>query len=304
MRRAWCEPQPRRPRVGGSDISASRGCGGPGANPTFTCNEGAQLPFYAVRFVTYMSPGFPPQLFERFAEYLGADLVFEQDRSGPAPGDDPFADGRFDLGWVCSTSFVDLASRAPDPSVQLAGVAWVPDDPDSDGRPVYFGDVVVAADSRVGSIMDLAGARIGCNDQISLSGHHALRFELEERGEDPDTFAELVFTGGHHRSLDLVVAGELDAAVVDSVVRLGRSRNDADVATLRVVARLGPWPVQPLVARSAMSDEEVRRLRDRLLAANDDPIVRDVFAASALTELVAVDASHYDPVRAAMNSWG
>ena len=28
------------------------------------------------------------------------------------------------------------------------------------------------------------------------------------------------------------------------------------------------------------------------------------FAASALTELVAVDASHYDPVRAAMNSWG
>ena len=59
--------------------------------------------------------------------------------------------------------------------------------------------------------MDLAGARIGCNDQISLSGHHALRFELEERGEDPDTFAELVFTGGHHRSLDLVVAGELDA---------------------------------------------------------------------------------------------
>ena len=27
----------------------------------------------------------------------------------------------------------------------IAGVAWVPDDPDVEGRPVYFGDVLVRA---------------------------------------------------------------------------------------------------------------------------------------------------------------
>jgi ABC-type phosphate/phosphonate transport system substrate-binding protein len=247
-----------------------------------------------------MSPGFPAAMFERFAEFLGADLELETELSGPKPGDDPFADGRFDLGWVCSTSFVDLATREPDPSVQLAGVAWVPDDPDSEGRPVYFGDVVVRAQSPVESLSELAGARIGCNDEVSLSGHHALRFELAERGEDPDAFAELVFTGGHRRSLDMVISGELDAAVVDSVVRIGRARREPHVASLRVITRLGPWPVQPLVARADMPDHQVTGLRDRLLAANDDPGVRRLLAASAITELVAVDASHYDTVRAAM----
>ena len=155
-----------------------------------------------MRFVTDMTPGFPVTLFEALAAEIGAELHLVQTQSGPSPDEDPFRDGRFDLGWVCSTSFVDLNLRSEVPSVQLAGVAWIPDDPDSGGRPCYFGDVLVAADSGFERLDDLAGCRIGCNDPISLSGHHALRFTLQARGYDPDTFAELAFTGGHHASLD------------------------------------------------------------------------------------------------------
>ncbi len=249
-----------------------------------------------------MTPGFPASLFERIAEHLEVELQFDSSRSGPAANDDPFADGRFDLGWICSTSFVDLALRATSPSVQLVGVAWVPEDPDAQGRPVYFSDIVVPKDSDIQTLDELAGRRIGCNDPISLSGHHALRFEIEKRGGDPDAFADLVFTGGHDASLDAVVAGELDGAVIDSVVRARRTRSDPSVASLRVIDRLGPWPVQPLVARSDMTAEELSSFGTALIEANNDPAMQAELRAAALTTFVAVGPDHYDSVHRAMSS--
>ena len=254
------------------------------------------------RLLSYMTPGFPASLFELVAERLGVDLEFDSARSGPDPDDDPFLDGRCDLGWICSTSFVDLSLRAASPSVQLVGVAWVPDDPDADGRPVYFSDIVVAPGSNLQSLDELAGHRIGCNDPISLSGHHALRFEIERRGGDPDAFADLVFTGGHDASLDAVAAGELDAAVIDSVVRTRRIRTDPTIASLRVIDRLGPWPVQPLVARSDMTADELAAFAALLLDANNDPAMQAELEAAALTKFVAVGANHYEPVRQAMST--
>lgn len=248
-----------------------------------------------------MSPGFPRSLFELLGEIVDAEVDFDTTSSGPAPDDDPFVDGTADLGWICSTSYVDLTTRREDPSIQLAGVAWVPDDPDANGRPVYFGDVVVRADSPMESFEGLAGKRIGCNDAVSLSGHHALRFAMHDRGFDDETFAELLFTGGHHTSLDMVVAGEIDAAVTDSVVRTARARIDETVADLRIIERLGPWPVQPLVARSTLDAEQIDTVRRLILEATDRPDVKAELDAAALSHLVEVGPEHYAEVRAAMS---
>lgn len=257
-----------------------------------------------MRFVSYMAPGFPESLFELLAHEMGVELHFETETSGPPADHDPFRDGTFDLGWICSTSFVDLALRDDDPSVRLAGVAWVPDDPDSAGRPVYFGDIVVASDSKATSLGDLAGCRIACNDVVSLSGHYALRIAIEDLGHDSSDFAELIFTGGHHNSLDALLAGDVDACVVDSVVRIGRARHDAAVERLDVIERLGPWPVQPLVARHDLDPELVVKVRQALLDANDNPAIAAALHDAALTRLVPVDDSHYAPVRDALSRSG
>ncbi len=257
---------------------------------------------HVVRLLSYMAPGFPHSLFETVADLIDADVSFDETRSGPEPGFDPFRAGRAELGWVCSTSFVQLALSAADPSVQLVGVAWVPDDPGSGDQPVYFGDLTVPNGSTFSSLAELGGMRIGCNDPVSLSGHHALRIALVERGHDADTFAELVFTGGHQRSLELLAAGELDAAVVDSVVRRVRAASDPVVADLRVIDRLGPWPVQPLVASTAVGPEEVRRIRDRLLAANDDPRLQQELRRAGLRRFVSVGPDHYQLVGQALAS--
>lgn len=249
-----------------------------------------------MRLISYLSPGFPTALFEAIGAAIGAEVRFETATSGPPPGVDPFADGTCDLGWICSTSYVDLALRQERPSVLLTGVGWVPDDPDAAGRPVYFGDLLVGPRSTVRSLADLRGRRIGCNDAISLSGHLSLRFAIAELGEHPDDFADLELTGSHHTSLDRLIAGELDACVVDSVVRLGRARRDADVAALRIVERLGPWPVQPLVARADLDPSTIDEIRDTVLGLDHDPLVRAQLDASALAGFAITDPEHYEPV--------
>ncbi|MEZ5343470.1 MAG: PhnD/SsuA/transferrin family substrate-binding protein [Acidimicrobiales bacterium] len=257
-----------------------------------------------MRLLSYLAPGFPASLFATLAAVIDAEVSFDEATSGPAPGVDPFLDQSADLGWICSTSFVELSERTPEPSVQLVGVAWVPDDEGSNGQPVYFGDLVTRPDSAIACFEDVRGTRVGCNDAVSLSGHYSFRFAATARGLDPDSFADLVFTGGHHQSLDLLLAGHLDAAVVDSVVLARRARTDAAAADLRVVERLGPWPVQPLVARATMPVDEVARIQQLLLAANDRPEVVAALADAGLSHLVAVSPEHYDVVSAAMSSQG
>lgn len=247
-----------------------------------------------------LSPGIPARLFETLAEVVGAHVWFQEHASGPEVGDDPFADGRADLGWICSTSYVDQ-SWAAGPGVRLLGVAWVPDDPDARGRPVYFGDLVVPADTSIRDLADLAQKRVGCNDPVSLSGHHALRFAAADAGFDLD-LAHLDFTGGHQRSMDALVAGTLDAAVVDSVARRRRARIDPAVAALEVVARFGPWPVQPLVVRADLAETEVATFRRRLLDARTDARVQAALADAGMIDLVEVDEATYEPVRVRMSA--
>ena len=253
-----------------------------------------------MQLVSYLAPGYPAALFEAMAEVIGSDLDFEVGRSGPDPDADPFAAGTADFGWVCSTSFIELTTGRP-ASVELAGLAWVPDDPDAAGRPLYFSDLVVRPETSVADLDDLAGMRIGCNDPASLSGFHALRIELGRRGHDPDRFAELVMTGGHHHSIDQLLTGELDAAVIDSVVRIRRARRWRDVAGLRVVQRLGPWPTQPLVARAGADAASTRAVVQRLLDANHDPEFAALLHASAIARLAPVGPDHCSVVRTAMD---
>lgn len=251
-----------------------------------------------------MTPGFPVSLFERIADVMDCDLVLDTERSGPEPGTDPFAAGEADFGWICSTSYVDLATRQDDPSIELAGAAWVPDDSGSQHKPVYFGDVVVRPESPYRSLDDLAGCRMGCNDEVSLSGHYALRLALDQAGKDADTFADLIFTGGHRRSLDLLLAGDLDAATVDSVVRGSRAAEDPRVDGLRVLTRLGPWPVQPLVARSDLDPVVKDRAVDALLQSSSDLVMQRELKAASLCCFVPVGTDHYADIRTAMARLG
>ena len=117
-----------------------------------------------LRFVTYLSPGIPQTFFEAIVDHvqrtLGrkrVSLRAETRVSGPERGtQDPFSTGDYEVGFMCSPSYVWLRELRP-PPVELLGVAPVFEEARTAGKPVYFCDVVVRGDTRIRSFAELRG---------------------------------------------------------------------------------------------------------------------------------------------------
>ena len=216
-----------------------------------------------LRFITYLAPSLPEELFAAVARHVGdavgreVTVLVEPSVSGPAAdGCDPFTAGQVDVGFMCAPSFVALSAMPVPPVVALAAPVFA--DADGDGSPVYWSDVVVRAGDGARGLGDLASAVWGYNDAASLSGYHALTGVVDLSGA--------VHTGSHLRSLELLQAGDIDAAAIDSVVLALRRREDPGFdAAVRVVARLGPFPIQPVVGNTALAAADLDAIRDALL---------------------------------------
>lgn len=257
----------------------------------------------AIRVTSYLAPSVPARLFEGLAAHLGTaagvdvELAFDPARSGPRPGEHaPFTSGRIDLAFMCATSYVWLTSD-PGAPVELLGAAWVPADPRSAGRPVYFADVLARSGGPT-SLEGLPGRAVAYNDDVSLSGYHGLVLALAAAGIDPDA-VDLVCSGSHLDSLALLCDGEVDAAAIDSTVwRRWRRAQPARARGLRWLAALGPYPVQPAVVRADLPAATRQAVRAALLGAADDPAAAAVLADAGFDGFVAVGEADYAPLRA------
>ena len=205
-------------------------------------------------FTTWLAPGLPHGLFDTIAAHVSRglrreyELTVESRSSGPiSAADDRFAAGLTDVGFLCLPSYLWLTERLQ-PSVALVPLAPIHDDPRTGGEPTYVSDLVVRSDAGIRCFSDLAGKRVGFNERASLSGFVSLVSRLRNDGLDVDFFGELRQVGSHRRVLELIEAGELDAAAIDANVWRGWCRQRADGgAALRSVDVLGPFPVQPVV---------------------------------------------------------
>ncbi len=253
-----------------------------------------------LRIVNYLSPGLPAALFEGVAGYLGRSLglevtlVHETRFSGPPRGEvDPFSSSEADAAFMCAPPFFWCVGRgAP---AELLGVAPVFDDPRAAGRPVYFADVITRAGFGAGSaatFADLRGGVWAYNDPCSLSGLYGLLGHLQTLGENETFFRNLVVSGSHRASLELVLNAQADAATVDSnVLRLWLGADPDLRRRLDVLTSWGPFPVQPLVVHSGLDADLKHRLRELLLSLNVAELPE--LKAFGLTGFASVDAAFY-----------
>jgi phosphonate transport system substrate-binding protein len=236
-----------------------------------------------LRFITYLAPSIPRELFEGVVDHCrrrlghkGASLRVETRVSGPERGTaDPFSGGEADVGFVCSPSYLWLREREPSP-VELLGVAPVFGSGRNGDRPVYFCDVISARGNDISGFADLRGRSWAYNDACSLSGYYGLLRKLDEMGEDPRFFGEVLHSGSHLDSIRMVADHEADAATIDSNVLWMRLKERPALADLvRVIDSWGPFPVQPVVVRSGLDPALKGALRDAFLDL-------DVYAVPAL----------------------
>src|SRR5215210_1664040 len=256
-----------------------------------------------LRFVTYLFPSIPQRFFEAIVDHvrrtLGwerASLQVEARVSGPEKGtEDPFSTGQVDVGFMCSPSFVWLRGLRPAP-VELLGVAPVFGEARAAGRPVYFCDVVVRRDGPIRSFADLRGRSWAYNDTRSLSGYYSFLGKLAEVGTNESFFGRVSCSGSHLSSMESVASGDVDAAAIDSNVLSIRLREVPELRErLRVIESWGPFPIQPVVVRSALHPKIKEGLRACLRTMHADRHTWRALAEFGLERFVPVADEDYSP---------
>jgi phosphonate transport system substrate-binding protein len=195
------------------------------------------------------------------------------------------------LLFLCGLPYVRARGRGA-PVEAIAGAI-----PCGDDTPRYYSDMVLRRGLEAGSAESLVGRRIGLNGRDSLSGYVLPESALVRREPPVPLYEHAVETGGHHQSLALLVAGEIDAAAIDSTVLALEARADPAIAALVVAERFGPAPIPPVVLVGG-DPVLAGELRDALLELDRSDEGRAALELGLIDRYVAVSDSDYDPVRA------
>jgi phosphonate transport system substrate-binding protein len=207
-----------------------------------------------------------------------------------------FSDGRADVGFLCGLLYTHLTAQETCPVELLA--APVLSGTRYRGQPLYFSDVIVRADSSFSSFADLQGCTWAYNEGASHSGCNLVNYSLLERGKSPDYFGVLVKSGSHLNSLQMVLAGEADAAAIDShLLDVVRRRDAQAAAGIRVVDVLGPSAVPPVVVARRLDPDLKHALREMLITMHENPFSLQVLREGGIECFVPVDDEWYDDIR-------
>jgi phosphonate transport system substrate-binding protein len=208
---------------------------------------------------------------------------------------------RFDAGaipicWICGLPYVWKADRGH-PRIDLLAAPVMQGERYQD-RPVYFSDVVVRRRSRFRTFADLRGAIWAYNEPHSHSGYNVVRYHLATQGETTGYFGRVIASGAHETSLQMLLAGAIDATAIDTtVLEAALQRHPALQEDLRVVTTLGPSPIPPWVVRHSTPPEMRSAVRAVLLHMHQEPHGRTLLMAAQVARFVHVDDHDYDPIR-------
>jgi len=160
--------------------------------------------------------------------------------------------GQIDVCWICGLSYVRKRNSG-ESHIDLLG-APVMKNPRYAGKPVYYSDVIVRAESSFRTFDDLCGAAWAYNEPGSHSGYNLIRYHLVAAGKRNGYFGRVVESGSHQESLRMILAGSIDASAIDStVLELDVARNPSIIEKIRTIAVLGPSPAPPWVCSSLSS---------------------------------------------------
>ena len=204
--------------------------------------------------------------------------------------------GQIDVCWICGLPYVRKRNKG-ESHVELLG-APVMKNPRYAGKPVYYSDVIVRAESSFRTFDDLCGAAWAYNEPGSHSGYNLIRYHLVAAGKRNGYFGRVVESGSHQESLRMILAGSIDASAIDStVLELDVARNPSIIEKIRTIAVLGPSPAPPWVVRRSLPQDVQRALRREFFGMHSDRQGAQILKDAGILRFVRVSDDDYDPIR-------
>ena len=206
-----------------------------------------------------------------------------------------------DICFVCSLPYVHFERLGISPGVPVAAPVLQGDR--YGGKPIYFSDVIVHADSGLTSFADLRGRSWAYNETLSQSGYGITRHHLVTLGETSGYFGQVVEAGFHEVAINLVAGGTVDATAIDSQVLAIAMRDDPDLAqSIRVVASLGPSTIQPVAVSRRFDEPFHERVREVLLGLHLVDGFRPILDHGLIDHFAAVGPDDYDDIRSMLDA--
>ncbi len=205
-------------------------------------------------------------------------------------------EGKIAIGWICGAPYVRKVDECRAAFELLAAPVYAA--PRYQNRPIYFSDVIVRREDAYRTFADLRGARWAYNTYGSHSGYYAVCYHLARLGLDGAFFGQVIESGAHQCSVEMVLDGRVDASAIDStVLELMVEQRPGLAERLRVIEAIGPSSQPPWVIGRHVPAAVRRALHDALTRMHEDVGGRSVLARHRLARFAPVHDSDYDDVR-------
>lgn len=205
--------------------------------------------------------------------------------------------GATDIAFVCGYPYILSHDGKETPPMELLAAPIMEADLYEE-KPIYYSYIVVREDSEEKSFEGLKGKRFVYNDKASNSGYNMPRAKLVEIGETNGFFSEVLHSGSHEESIRWISEGRADASAVDSLVYDYALSVGADyMKNVKIIDKLGPAGIPPVVRSSNLSDEQADKVKNALLHMHEDPEGQQILKEAYLKKFVAVDDTLFDGVR-------
>jgi phosphonate transport system substrate-binding protein len=235
----------------------------------------------------------------RLADYLRPELGMPVQHVTGIPWQE--RERLFDLGdiqimWLCGLPYVHKVESS-DTGIELLAVP-VPVGPRYGGEPVYFSDVIVKRESPFKLFADLRGSSWAYNEPRSHSGFNVVRAYLARFEETKGFFREVIESGAHTASVEMVLNDRVEGAAIDATVLEWIVAQRPEVGNrVRIIETIGPSPIPPWVVSKRLPEPLRVELRKIFLDMHEDAHGRAILARGRIERFVLAQDSDYDPIR-------
>lgn len=138
--------------------------------------------------------------------------------------------------------------------------------------PNYRSFILCRDDDDKRDLSDFRETRAALNNIGSQSGYSALRAVIAPLANKEPFFSDVLISGGHRHSMDMIRKGEADLCAVDPVCyALAKAYAPELMDRLKIIDESPAAPGLPYVTARATPDAHLQRLRGGLFAALADP---------------------------------